>query len=389
MQTKLIRITTVPISLKVLLKGQHSFMKSRGYDVIGVSSAGVDLEEVHNIEGVPVFALEMTRTISPLKDLISLWNFFQFCKREKPQIVHSHTPKAGIVGMLGAKLAGVPIRLHTVAGLPLMEATGIKRRVLDFVEKLTYACATKVYPNSKGLYDFILENQYTSANKLHVIAKGSSNGIDTTYFSRQQITIETQNQLKADLNILPEDFVFVFVGRLVGDKGINELVEAFTKLVAQNSKLLLVGPLETKLDPLKEETLREIEKNKNIISVGFQRDVRPYLAISNALAFPSYREGFPNVVMQAGAMELPSIVSNINGCNEIIVEGENGIIIPVKDTEKLYSAMSRLVEDKNFYEILKSNARKMITNRFEQNLVWDALLSEYHKVLKEMGINYV
>ncbi len=383
MKTKLIRITTIPLSLKVLLRGQLRYM-SNYFEVIGVSSNDKELEEVKNEEGIAVVPIEMSRKITPIQDIKSLLKTYNYLKKVQPKIVHTHTPKAGIVGMLAAKLAGVPIRLHTVAGLPLMEATGNKRKILDFVEKLTYSSATKVYPNSQGLYNFILQNKYTSVDKLKVIGQGSSNGIDTTFFSRLQIPEEKQSQLKKELNIHPDDFVFVFVGRLVGDKGINELIEAFSKLKTQHLKLLLVGPLESELDPLQGETLNEIETNSNIISVGFQKDVRSYFAIANALVFPSYREGFPNVVMQAGAMELPSIVSDINGCNEIIVEGKNGTIIPVKNTEVLKIAMQKMIEDKNLYHQLKKNARPMIQSRYEQSVVWDALLEEYNLLLHQL-----
>jgi glycosyltransferase involved in cell wall biosynthesis len=174
---------------------------------------------------------------------------------------------------------------------------------------------------------------------------------------------------------------------LVGDKGINELVKAFSDLNKQNNtrnfKLLLVGSLEQELDPLPEDTLLEIKTNPDIIDVGFQKDVRPYFAISNVLTFPSYREGFPNVVMQAGAMELPSIVSDINGCNEIIVESENGTIVSVKDTEELKKAMERMLSDPDYYNKLKNNARPMIESRYEQSVVWNALLGEYKKLIKE------
>jgi glycosyltransferase involved in cell wall biosynthesis len=363
-------------------------MSQNGFDVLGVSSSGNELNEVAQNEKIAVYTVEMTRIISPLKDIKSLWSFYKLCKRERPAIVHSHTPKAGIVGMLGAKLAGVPIRLHTVAGLPLMEATGRKRRLLDFVEKLTYSCATKVYPNSKGLYDFILENNFTAEKKLKVIANGSSNGIDTTYFSAQAITQEQIITLKTGLGIHENDFVYVFVGRIVGDKGINELIAAFLNLKSEtlNLKLLLVGPFEEDLDPLLPETLHAIEMHPNIISVGFQADVRPYFAISDCLTFPSYREGFPNVVMQAGAMDLPSIVTDINGCNEIIEDGINGLIIPSKNSIALQMAMIKLVEDKELFKNLKSNARQMITSRYEQKLVWEALLMEYQTLLKEKGL---
>lgn len=384
--SKLIRITTVPISLKTLLKGQHRFMTQQGFDVLGVSSSGKELQDVAQNENVCVAALEMTRTISPINDLKSLWEFYKLCKRERPTIVHSHTPKAGIVGMLGAKLAGVPVRLHTVAGLPLMEATGTKRSLLDFVEKLTYRCATKVYPNSTGLYDFILANNYTKKEKLKVIANGSSNGIDTHYFDPALFSEVQKLELKQSLLLQPNDFVFVFVGRLVGDKGINELISGFTHLKPEtlSLKLLLVGALESELDPLQAETLEEIENNPSIISVGFQSDVRPYFAISDCLVFPSYREGFPNVVMQAGAMGLPSIVTDINGCNEIIIEGENGTIIPVKNAAAIVQAMQKMCSDIAYYNQLRQNARRMIQSRYEQRVVWDALLEEYKRLLLEI-----
>ena len=389
MKTKLVRITTVPISLKVLLKGQHRFMSERGINVIGISSKGRELLEVAKEENILVVPIEMSRKITPLKDLRSLWSAYCLFRKEKPDIVHSHTPKAGIIGMLAARLARVPLRLHTVAGLPLMEAKGVKRKVLDFVEKLTYASATKVYPNSKGLFDFIVSYQYTSLDKLKVIANGSSNGINTSLFSKEVISEEQQNLLKSELGIGNDDFVFVFVGRLVGDKGVNELVKAFCELNYPSVKLLLVGPLESDLDPLDNDTLRRIDENERIISVGFQKDVRPYFAISNALVFPSYREGFPNVVMQAGAMELPAIVSDINGCNEIIIEGKNGTIIPVKNVEAVKNAMEMMITDKELYLKMKGNAREMITERYEQQVVWDALLTEYKSLLKDKGLDNV
>ena len=387
---KLIRITTVPISFKVLLKGQLRFMASNGFDVKGVSSEGEELREVHENEGIVMEAINMSRKITPFQDLKSLWEMWNFLRKEKPQIVHTHTPKAGIIGMLAARLAGVPHRLHTVAGLPLMEATGIKRKILNFVEKLTYSSATRVYPNSKGLYDFILQNNFTQSNKLKIIANGSSNGINTTFFSPAQVSEIEKVKLGEKLNIHSDDFVFVFVGRIVSDKGINELIKAFSELQAAGNneltgiKLLLVGGLESDLDPLNPETLAEINQNKDIISAGFQQDVRPFFAISDALVFPSYREGFPNVVMQAGAMGLPSIVSDINGCNEIIVEGENGLIIPPKNVEKLKEKMLTLARDKNLYIKLKENSRRMIENRYEQSVVWNALLEEYEGLLQSV-----
>lgn len=378
MKSKIIRITTVPISLDKLLTNQMKFM-SQYYEVIAVSSDKSNLEIVAKDQNVDFKEINMSRKITPFKDLVSLIKMIVFFLKNRPLIVHTHTPKAGIIGMLAANITRVPIRLHTVAGLPLMEAQGIKRKVLNTVEKLTYAAATKVYPNSKGLEKFILEQKFTTQNKIKVIGQGSSNGIDTSYFNKNQIPQNIINNLKTTLGLTLTDFVFIFVGRLVSDKGINELINAFSQITETftNAKLVLVGPLEQDLDPLHPNTLHKINTNNNIIAVGYQQDVRPYLALSHVLTFPSYREGFPNVVMQAGAMGLPSIVTNINGCNEIIEDKTNGFIIPVKNSIALKEAMQQFLEEKINYEFMSLNSREIIANRYEQRYIWDQLLKEY------------
>ncbi|WP_074406518.1 glycosyltransferase family 4 protein [Aquimarina megaterium] len=376
---KIIRVTTVPISLGKLLQGQLKFM-SQYYDIIGVSGEGEgQLDVVSQNEEVRVIPVEMTRKITPIKDLKAVYSLYKVFKKEKPQIVHSHTPKAGTLSMLAAKLAGVPHRLHTIAGLPLLEATGAKRILLNTVEKATYACATKIYPNSSGLNDIIIANKYTSPKKLKVIANGSSNGIDTSFFDPGLYTEEENLKLSESLGIRPTDTVIIYVGRLVKDKGIHELIDAFKKLntTSATAKLVLVGTYEKDLDPLSPDAEEEINTNPNIITVGWQNDVRPYFAISDILAFPSYREGFPNVVMQAASMGLASVVTDINGCNEIITEGINGKIIPVKNAEQLFKNLKTLVEDKTQRDTLAGNARESITSRYERKVVWEALLEEY------------
>lgn len=390
MKNKLLRVTTVPISLKVLLKGQLRFMKDNNFDVIGVSSSGKELLDVKKDENIQIYEVDMTRTITPFRDLISLIRFYLLCKREKPFIVHSHTPKAGIIAMLGAKFANVPIRLHTVAGLPLMETKGLKRTVLNLVEKLTYSCATMVYPNSNGLLQFILKNGFANNNKLKVIGNGSSNGVDTEYFKKEIITNDQIEFLKQKYQITNKTFVFIFVGRLVGDKGINELIQAFIKLLNtyvgskfENFKLILVGDYERDLDPLAPITLNEIQNNPHIISVGFQKDVRPFFAISNALAFPSYREGFPNVVLQAASMGLPCIVSDINGCNEIITNNLNGLVCPVKDEIGLFNSLFKMVDNTELYEKFSLNSRKVIIDSYSQSYVWNCILNEYQNYIKK------
>ena len=375
---KLIRITTVPSSLRSLLKGQHRFM-SKYFEVIGVSGDGDALAEVRQNEGIRTHVVEMTRTITPLKDLKALLKLYKFFKKEKPFIVHTHTPKAGTVGMIAAKLAGVPNRLHTIAGLPLLEKTGVMRKLLNLVEKLTYSCSTLILPNSFKLKRIILTEKFTSASKLKVIGHGSSNGIDTEHYNIAHVTEKEKEQLRESLNINENDTVFIFIGRIVKDKGINELVAAFNLLTKKHSrcKLLLIGSRENHLDPLLSKTEILIKENICIIPTGVQKDIRPYVSISHALTFPSYREGFPNVVLQASCMCLPCIVSDINGCNEIIEDQVNGLIIPVKNSEALESAMIYMIENPEKRLDMIKHSRKRILERYKQEFIWNESLKLY------------
>lgn len=380
---KLIRITTVPISLDKLLEGQMSFLKNN-YEIIAISSNDSQLKKIGVKENIRTFCVEMTRKITPIKDLKSIWKLYRFLRREKPLIVHSITPKAGLLSMISAKLAGVPIRIHTFTGLIFPTRKGILQKVLVSTDRLLCSCATHVYPEGKGVMQDLID--YGITNKpLKVLANGNINGIDINYFDPSLYNQNQKSELKTILGINDLDFVFIFVGRLVGDKGINELITAFESISNNNKqvKLILVGSQEPELDPLNQETIQTINNNKNIISVGFQSDVRPYFSISNCLAFPSYREGFPNVVMQAGAMGVASIVTNINGCNEIIIEGKNGTIIPSKNIEYLESKMTKFINDKTYVESLALNAREMIVSRYERNVVWNAILDEYKRIEKD------
>jgi glycosyltransferase involved in cell wall biosynthesis len=378
-RAKLIRITTVPISLEKLLEGQLTFMNEH-FEVIAISSQKERLEKFGQENKVRTHYIELTRKITLLKDLKALWDMYIFLKAEKPLIVHSHTPKAGTIGMIAAKIARVPHRFHTVAGLPLLEETGAKRKLLNIVEKITYSCATKVYPNSNGLKKIIEELNYCKSNKLKVIGNGSSNGINTEYFNPEIIDEKAKIALQQKLKIEPSDFVFIFVGRIVKDKGINELVHAFESNFKdqKNVKLLLVGETEPELDPLFPSTTSIITENLNIITTGFIKDIRPFLSISNVMVFPSYREGFPNVILQACSMNIPCIVTNINGCNEIITNGVNGLIIPTKNISELVKSMHIMLNGKT--EIMAYNSRPTILKKFEQKRVWEALLKEYNSI---------
>jgi len=374
---KIIRVTTKPEALQVLLKGQLKFINNF-HNVIGLSSPGKELRNVKIKEGIRIIPLEMTRKITPLKDMLSLIEMIRIFKREKPDIVHSHTPKAGIVSMIASVICSVPNRLHTVAGLPLMEKSGLKKQLLLFVEWLTYKCASKVYVNSNGLKKFILENISIPQKKISVIGFGSSNGIDTEFFTKNDKVNTSSLFFQKKFN-LKNKFTFIFIGRIVKDKGIEELIKAFVKLnnKLNNTRLILLGRQEKDLDPITDETKNIMSLNKNIINLGYKSDIRTFLAASNCLVLPSYREGFPNVVLQAGSMKIPSIVTNINGCNEIIKRNINGLIVKPKSINSLYLAMKKISTDRKLYKSLKSSTRKSIISKFSKDKFFEKVLNIY------------
>lgn len=374
---KLFRISTVPMSLNLLLKGQLEFLNEK-FDVTAISGAGKDLDIVAEREGVKVHPIEMHREISLIQDFKSLWQLYRYFKKEKPDIIHSITPKAGLLSMIAGKLAGVPVRMHTFTGLIFPHKQGYMKHTLIIMDKILCRCATHLYPEGKGVKEDLLKYNITK-KPLKIIANGNVNGIDLAYYDSKKITEQEKLHLKTILNIKSDDFVYVFVGRLVIDKGVRELVKAFDEISKKhdNVKLILVGPKENEHNPKKRKMFKTIRENTNIISVGYQEDVRSYFAISNVFVLPSYREGFPNAVLQANAMELPCIVSDISGCNEIIKRNYNGILVPKKNYKELAKALLIIYNDQTKRENMRNNTRISVEKKFSQFLVWDSLVNEY------------
>lgn len=373
---KLIRISTVPGSTEIFLRGQLN-MLSGHFDVLVVSSPGTELETIRMREGVRVVAVSMERRISVIRDLISLFRLIILFAKERPDIVHSITPKAGLLAMVAAWITRAPVRVHTFTGLVFPTATGMIQKILITMDRITCYCATCINPEGEGVKRD-LQRFHITAKPLLVIANGNVRGIDPDYYDRTQEVMEKACKLKSE-----NTFTFCFIGRLVKDKGINELVAAFADLYKQRNdiRLILVGSFEMNQDPLSSETMRGIIHHPGIVYMGQQQDIRPYLAVSDAFVFPSYREGFPNVVLEAGAMGVPSIVTDINGSNEIIIPNENGVIIPSKDEKALYNAMSFFMDHPEEVERMAVNTRQLITSRYEQKIIWDALLREYQTLI--------
>lgn len=373
---KLFRISTIPTSLETLLKGQLK-MLSEYYEVVAVSSPGEKMKVLEEREGVRTVSIPMERRISLVKDFISLLRLIVLFAKERPDMVHSITPKAGLLSMLAAWITRVPVRMHTFTGLVFPTATGKMQKLLIAMDRLTCFCATHINPEGEGVKRDLVNYNITS-RPLHIIANGNVNGIDLEYFDKTPEVVEKACSYKKE-----GTFTFCFVGRMVRDKGINELVHSFLRLYQKDERvrLLLVGPFEKELDPVLPEVEEHILHHPGICYMGYQNDVRPFLVASDALVFPSYREGFPNVVIQAGAMGLPAIVTDINGCNEIVLPDLNGVIIPSKDEQALYESMKYFASHPVEVERMAVNARPLIASRYEQRIVWNALLDEYKSII--------
>lgn len=365
---------TIDSSLESLIKGQLKFL-SDYYEVVAIANDSGKLDTVAVNEGVRTIGVPMRREISLFSDLKSLCSLIKVFRKERPYIVHANTPKGSLLSMVAAWITKVPHRIYLVTGLRFETTTGFLRILLKSMERITCLCATKVIPEGEGVKKLLIRERITR-KPLHKILNGNINGIDLDYFVKNEDVVSRSKDLQSD------KFTFIFVGRIVKDKGVNELIRSFDRLSKQRDdvRLVLVGAFEDKVNPIEDHTRDIIDANPSIEYAGYQTDVRPYLVASNVLVLPSYREGFPNVIIQAGAMELPCVVTDISGCNEVIVDGENGIIIPKQDEDALYQAMLTYVEDMELYKNHVSNARNLIVNRYNQKELWKALLEMYNSL---------
>jgi len=367
----------VPETLDNLLKNQLKFL-NKYFDVTAISSDSSILRKVEIREGVSVIGINVRREISLFHDLKSLILFIILFTRKKPNIIHSNSPKASLLSMLAGYICNIKHRIYLVTGLRYETASGFKRKILILSEKLTCLFANKILAESIGVKAMLIDNKITK-KEIFIIANGNINGIDTDYWNSENIDIKYINKLKKNLLISDGNYVFIYIGRIVKDKGINELVNAFDILSKSftNVKLLILGSYEDKLDPISYNSQKIIEKNTCIKVLGFVEDIRPYLFLSNCLVLPSYREGFPNVILQAGAMGIPVIMTPVNGYHEYLRD-INGGLINKNDSNSLYNLMYDHVNNIRIYntELIRS----YVVNKFSQTQFYDQLLEFYNKL---------
>lgn len=378
-------VTTVSDTMALILGGQPSYLAKK-FDLSLITSPGSLLSRVESQERLPVTPVPMERGIHPLKDLASIWRMLWTLSRQRPDLVHSYTPKAGLVTMLSAWLCRVPVRVHTFTGLIFPTSRGVKQHILIWVDRLICACATHVVPEGEGVKQD-LQHYRITRKPLQVIGYGNIAGVDTKHFNPDVMEVRTAAEmLHNQLALKPDSVLFCFVGRLNQDKGISELFDAFSGLPRQ-AYLLLVGGVDNSA-PIPQDLQAAIKNHPRVYTLGFMEDIRPALSLADMLVLPSYREGFPNVVLQAGAMKLPVIATDINGCNEIVEPDFNGWLVPARDSQALKKTMLLAMQTSEPERIrMGEQARERVKNRFERIDHWKRMENFYFKLLANRASN--
>ncbi|HKB60706.1 MAG TPA: glycosyltransferase family 4 protein [Gallionellaceae bacterium] len=375
---KIARIATVPFFLYSHLREQIAATAAAGHEIVLISSAGPETEWLRTIPGVRFTEIDIPRKIAPLRDLRALWRLFLFFRRERFDIVHSTTPKAGMLCAVAGWLARVPIRLHTFTGQAWVELGGMARLLAKGGDWLTAHLDTQCYADSFSQRDFIVSEAVGTAKHIHVLRAGSLAGVDLARFDLDRWA-GGRVALRRALNIPEGAKVIAFVGRLTRDKGMGELMAAFNQVSAQlPCVLLLIGPNETADGSLSHAAGQG--QDENVRLVGYTPEPERYLAISDLLCLPSYREGFGNVVIEAAAMGVPSVGTDIVGLRDAIVNGETGVLVPPRDVASLAEAMLALLTDDARRRTMGERARQRAVSAYDAATVNAAVLAEYRRL---------
>jgi glycosyltransferase involved in cell wall biosynthesis len=383
----LLHVTTVPMTL-AFLNGQVGYMMERGFRVHAVSSPGAELARFGHAHGIPVSAVRMARRITPLADLGAVAELIGIMRRERPLVVHAHTPKGGLLGMIAATLARVPVRIYQMRGLPVEGAVGLRRRLLWWTERVACSLAHQVICVSPSLRETAIREGISPPERIRVLAGGSGNGVDAEgRFNPDKVGADARTEVRRRFGIPARATVIGFVGRIVRDKGMVELAQAWRGLRARNpdAHLLLVGPFEPQ-DPVPAETERTFREDERVHVAGEDWNTPPLYAAMDLVVLPTYREGFPNVPLEAAAMGLPVVATRVSGCVDAVEDGVTGVLVAAREVPQLEAALQAYLSDASLRERHGAAGRERVRRSFRQQVIWSSLFGEYARLLAERGL---
>lgn len=382
---KICRTATVSFYIKNHLKSQVEYLRDQGMKIVLISSHGPEIGQIDLDSNLLYEQVEIQRQISPLKDVVTLLKLIIIFRKYRFDIVHSTTPKAGLVSSLAALIAGVPIRLHTWTGQPWVTLAGIKKMVTMLADRLIGRISTRCYADSPSQREFLINEHIVNSDKIKVINRGSLSGIDLERFDPGKIKLPEKKRLKSETGLSESSRIITFIGRVNRDKGILELISAFIKNLDQgyDIDLLIIGPMDQDSDGRGFVNLKEYIKDcRRIHYLGYQSRPERYLAITDIYCLPSYREGFGTTVLEAAAMGVPAVGTRINGLVDAIQDGETGVLVPLKNIDGLVSAFKFLIDNPDKLKQMGINARERCVKYFNKNTINQMVFEEYLSLLK-------
>lgn len=383
----LVFVMTVPLSVK-LIEGQGAYLRERGFHVHVITSRGKLLEEYARREDVSVWPVEMLRRITPIRDVGAVWQIWRILRQVRPLIVHAHTPKGGLLGMVAAWLARVPVRVYHVQGLPFMTAQGGRRALLRWTERVSCFLSNRVFSISLSIREVLVAEGLCPANKVRILGHGSPNGVDLDRFCPARFGASAREAVRNQFGVPMAASLLGFLGRVVRDKGIIELAGAWGTLREEFPELHLVvaGPVEPQ-DPIPPDVQRLLQEDSRVHMIEWVENTAGFYAAIDILVLPTYREGFGSVLIEAGAMEVPVIATRVPGCVDAVEDGLTGTLVPASDVGALVDAVRRYLSDQRLRRDHGLAGRERVVKHFRRETLWDALYDEYQSLLSERGFN--
>lgn len=377
-ELKIARVSTVPLFVVAHLQAQIKALNASGMAVTVITSRDKMSDELTKNESFTYVPLNIEREINLIKDFLSLVALISTFRKNKFDIIHSTTPKAGLLCAIAGVFSGTKIRLHTFTGQPWATMSGVKRSILKLCDRIIGLLNTHCYADSESQKNFLVSSGIIKAEKISVIGAGSIAGIDLNRFDPSRYTSDQLSILRDDLHIPESGKILLFVGRITPEKGIKELVSAFAEIVNKDSNIFLVfvGPFESSGKNIVEQ-VTDVNVRKNIKIVGYSDEPEKYMALADLLCLPSYREGFGTVVIEAAAMGTPTIGTNIYGLSDAIVDGETGVLVPVRDSVALETAILSTLNNVSLMSAMGAAARDRACSDFGANTCSDLLINEY------------